>query len=107
MLVSFIFLPSALRPNSGPLHFRPPTTPMKKTGKCPKCGSTEIIADARVIDRGAGNQEQEFCVATFGKPEAIIFKDKHSSIVSAWVCQQCGYIEFYADSPAALKLPKA
>jgi hypothetical protein len=35
----------------------------------------------------------------------IIFKDKHSSILSAWVCAHCGYVEFYADSPAALKLP--
>jgi len=24
---------------------------MRTTGKCPKCGSTEIIADAKAIDR--------------------------------------------------------
>ena len=77
---------------------------MKRTNKCPKCGSTEIFGNAKAIDR-AHASEEEFTVATFGKPDALIFKEKHTSKVSAWVCGQCGYVELYADSPSDLKSP--
>jgi predicted nucleic-acid-binding Zn-ribbon protein len=80
---------------------------MKQTGKCPKCGSPDIIAEAMAIDRGHGNLEQEISVATFRKPDALIFKGKQETTMAAWVCGRCGYIEFYADSPSAIKLPKA
>jgi predicted nucleic-acid-binding Zn-ribbon protein len=79
---------------------------MKKTGKCPKCGSREVIADAKAIDRGDGNFQKEMLVATFGKPDALIFKEKQQTTVSAWVCAACGYVELYADAPETLKLPK-
>ena len=80
---------------------------MKQTNKCPKCGSTEILADAKAIDRGHSDLQREFSVATFGKPDALIFKEQHKSTISAWVCGQCGYLELYADSPSSLKLAKA
>jgi predicted nucleic-acid-binding Zn-ribbon protein len=79
---------------------------MKRSGKCPKCGSTEIVADAKAIDRGHGNAQLEMSVATFRKPEALLFKEKQVSTVSAWVCTECGYIEFYADSPQTIRLSK-
>jgi predicted nucleic-acid-binding Zn-ribbon protein len=80
---------------------------MKKTGKCPKCGATEIIADAKVIDRGHYDAEREMSVATFRKPLAFVFKEKQETTVSAWVCALCGFVEFYADNPTTLKVPKA
>ena len=80
---------------------------MKQTGKCPKCGSSDIVADAKAIDRGEGITQHEMSVATFRKPESLIFKKKQETTVSAWVCAACGYIEFYADSPSKIKLPKA
>lgn len=78
---------------------------MKRTSKCPKCGSTDIIADAKAVDRGDGNAQHDMSIATFRKPEAIIFKEKQQTTVSAWVCGECGYIEFYADAPKQIKLP--
>ena len=78
---------------------------MKLTGKCPKCGSTEVIGDAKAVDRGHGNAQHEMSVATFRKPEALLFKEKQETSVSAWVCAQCGYVEFYADSPETIKRP--
>ena len=62
---------------------------MKKTGTCPKCGCAEVIADAKAIDRGDANRQQELSVATFGKHDALIFKEKHQTTVSAWVCVGC------------------
>jgi len=80
---------------------------MKQTGKCPKCGSDDVVADAKVIDRGHANSQLEMSVATFRKPEALIFKEQQETTVSAWVCASCGYIELYADSPGKIKLPRA
>jgi predicted nucleic-acid-binding Zn-ribbon protein len=79
---------------------------MKNTQKCPKCGSTDLIADAKAIDR-AHTTEEELSVATFRKPEAILFKGKLSTTLSAWVCAGCGYVEFYADAPQSIKIATA
>jgi len=77
---------------------------MKSTGKCPKCGSVEIIGDAKAMDRDArGWHNERFTVPSFGNPSAFIFKDKRTTTISAWVCGQCGYVELYADSPSSLK----
>jgi predicted nucleic-acid-binding Zn-ribbon protein len=51
------------------------------------------------------NRDME--VATFRKPEALIFKEMQSSKVSAWVCSACGYIEYYADIPSKLRRPNS
>ncbi len=75
---------------------------MKKTGKCPKCGSAHVLADVRAIDRGDVNVEFELSVASYGQPDAHIFKQKRMSSVSAWMCADCGFIEFYADHPTKL-----
>jgi predicted nucleic-acid-binding Zn-ribbon protein len=80
---------------------------MKLNNKCPKCGSTDVIADAKAIDRGHSDFQREMSIATFTKPDALIFKEKKQTTVSAWVCTDCGFIEFYADSPTTIKLPKA
>lgn len=73
---------------------------MKRTNKCPKCGSNDIIADARAI----GHAETELAVAMFRKPEAVIFKGQIMTTVSAWVCAACGFVELYADSPHSIKV---
>ena len=79
---------------------------MKRTNKCPKCGSTDVIADAKAIDRSHSTNPKhtEFSVATFRKPDAIIFKGQQDTAVSAWVCAECAFVELYADSPKALKM---
>ncbi|WP_367874295.1 hypothetical protein [Luteolibacter sp. Populi] len=41
-------------------------------------------------------------VASYHNPQAILFKGKPQTTVSAWVC---GFIEYYADNPAILVLP--
>ena len=77
---------------------------MKKTGKCPKCGSTEVIVDAKVCDRGEGDSVGEMKIATFQKPNALIFKQKQETPVSAWVCVPCGFVELYADDSRRIKI---
>lgn len=77
---------------------------MKQTNQCPKCGSGDIIADAKAIDRAELNSETELSVATFRKPEALLFNGALRTTLSAWVCASCGYVEFYADSPQSIKV---
>ena len=78
---------------------------MKRTNRCPKCRSSDVIADAKAIDRGEGCMELELSVATFRKPDALLFKGQKISTLSAWVCAECGYVEFYADAPQRIKVP--
>ena len=77
---------------------------MKKSGKCPKCGGTKIIEDAKVVDRAHHHREEEMKVSTFSNPTALLFKGQHSTNVSAWVCGFCGFMELYADDPSTLLL---
>ena len=75
---------------------------MKRSNKCPKCGSADVISHATAVD---SNQPMgQFTVATFRKPDAILFKGRQASTISAWICADCGFVELYADSPKDLKL---
>ncbi len=76
---------------------------MKQTGICPKCASEDVIADAKVVDRGEYGHAFEMTLARAARPGAPAAKDERPTTVSAWVCAGCGYIEYYADNPAVLK----
>ena len=80
---------------------------MKRSNKCPKCGASDVIADAKAIDRSHHSNQTELTVATFRKPDAILFKGQRETTLSAWVCAECGFVEFYADSPKTLKITTA
>lgn len=71
-------------------------------GKCLKCQSEKIVANAKVLDRGDSNYSHDFQIAVDEKPDALIFKERNYSYVSANVCGACGFIEFYAEEPSAL-----
>ena len=77
---------------------------MKCTNKCPKCGSNDVIAGAKAIDY---SRNAALSVATFRKPDAVVFKGQMSTSLSAWVCAECGYLELYADDPKKLKVATA
>ena len=49
-------------------------TLMKQTGKCPKCGSVDILADVKAVDRAHGNLEKEMSLATYRWAGAFLFK---------------------------------
>ena len=63
--------------------------------------------DAKAIDRSYQSNQTELTVATFRKPDAVIFKGQQETTLSAWVCADCGFVEFYADSPKTLKIDTA
>lgn len=76
---------------------------MKHRDTCPKCSSSDIISNARMITR-VGGGESDLTIATYGKPEALLFKDQRVSTVSAWVCGSCGFTELYTDAPRDIRI---
>jgi predicted nucleic-acid-binding Zn-ribbon protein len=69
---------------------------MMETGKCAKCGTAEIVPDARLHDsRGVVAQ-------TDAHPGAMIFKETESCELYARVCSQCGFTELYVREPHKL-----
>ncbi len=76
---------------------------MKRSSTCPKCGGAEIIADAKVLDRNYQPYEDELTVAADRKPDALLFKGRRKSTLSAWICADSGFTEFYADEPGNLR----
>lgn len=72
------------------------------TDSCEKCGSNKIIPRAKVIDRGEYNAAGDLTISVDEKPDAFMFKQRVYASVTARVCGNCGFIEFYADEPEAL-----
>ena len=62
-----------------------------------------MIADAKVIDRGDYSAQHDLSVATYRKPQALLFKGQVTTTVSAWVCGTCGFVELYADNPGSIR----
>jgi predicted nucleic-acid-binding Zn-ribbon protein len=77
---------------------------MKRTNKCPKCGSSDVITNAKAIDRADNGA---LSVSTFRKPDALLLKGQLTTTLSAWVCADCGYLELYADDPKRIKVATA
>ena len=74
-----------------------------REGSCPKCGSSEVVRDVRIMDRGHGSADAgDLSAVVYGNPQAWIFKGKVRIELSACVCSGCGYTELYASNPAAL-----
>ena len=74
-----------------------------RTGTCSKCGSSEIVRDVRIMDRGHGSADSgNLSAVVYGNPEAWVFKGKVRVELSACVCGNCGFTELYAVDPAGM-----
>lgn len=71
---------------------------MIKPTCCQICESEKIITNARIVDQGHYSTGIYKAVA-YGKPNAVIFKDRIMADVTAYVCGECGHIEFRVDQP--------
>lgn len=80
---------------------------MKRSGICPKCDSQNIASDAKAVDYGHGNAAHDMRVRVFRNPDGFWSKGAQTSTVSAYICLECGFVEYYADDPQALMLPTA
>lgn len=69
--------------------------------QCPKCGSSKIIPEARVVDQGEYSNGH-LCVEICGAPDAVIFKDRLRGHLTAIICGECGHVELQVENPHAL-----
>ena len=70
--------------------------------KCSKCGSEKIIPSAPLLDTGQNASGQLQALVGFNKPQAWIMKGPIVATMKANICGECGFMEFYANDPAAL-----
>ena len=69
---------------------------------CLRCGSSSVIPDAHLIDRGEADNRKPAHVGIIRKPEAWIFKEEERVQTRAQVCGVCGYVELFVKDPEAL-----
>jgi len=74
---------------------------LKQANQCLKCGSKDAIKGHARSDRTDGGHP--VAVATYLDPAAMVFKNEKFTRMSAWICAECGFVEFFADSPKALR----
>jgi predicted nucleic-acid-binding Zn-ribbon protein len=68
-----------------------------KTGICPKCGSSEIMSNVKVLDAGHLNSQRPLH-AVVQEPQGGTMADGRSGHIQAYICSQCGFTELYTDN---------
>ena len=68
---------------------------------CSKCGSTELIPDACVMDRTEMGATR-LSATVMANPGAWLMKEPVTSPFRAVICGSCGFTEFYVQDPKAL-----
>lgn len=72
-----------------------------KKGRCPKCGSKEVMTDVEVRDDGRSAHHPLRVVVVEPEPAkhaAIWVQPQAEGNLHAWICAHCGYTEIYADN---------
>ena len=69
--------------------------------QCPKCGSSKIIPNTRILDQGQYS-DGSLKVFVDADPDALIFKDRHYSRLTADICGNCGHVELTVGNPSEL-----
>jgi predicted nucleic-acid-binding Zn-ribbon protein len=70
---------------------------------CPKCGSSTSIDGASITVPGRGDVRERGLTATvYKKPTALVFRGAVTRTLTARICGQCGYVEFFVEDPSGL-----
>lgn len=80
---------------------------MIKDGVCPECGSTDILPDLRIADRGHNNlASYNLSIAIFEQPATMLgvslWQSESMVPLRAWICAACGYTALFATEPNKL-----
>ncbi len=69
-----------------------------KNGKCPKCGSRQLMTDVEVRDDGRNSSHPLHVVVKEPEPPKhgrIWIQGQTVADLTAWICAKCGYTELY------------
>jgi ribosomal protein S27AE len=75
---------------------------LRESTACSKCNSSSIVPKVRIVDRAHYNLETDLTLVVYDNPDALMFKGGHSGQLSAWLCGECGYTEFYVENASYL-----
>lgn len=78
-----------------------PASTKRSMRLCPKCDSSKIIPNVRILDRSEYGDGQ-LRLAVDANPDALIFKDRLHGQLVADICGDCGYVELKVENPAEL-----
>ena len=73
-----------------------------KSGVCPKCSGNNILANVSFRDHVDTVRQVDAMVTVNTTPEAWILPSIVGSRIAAWICEACGYTEFYTENPGRL-----
>jgi len=72
-----------------------------KDGKCPNCGSRDVMANIEVRDDGRSGSHPLRVVIEEPEPSnhgRIWVQEQSTGDLRAWICAHCGYTELYANN---------
>ena len=69
--------------------------------RCPRCGSSHVIPEARIVDQGQ-HSDGNLKVVVYGNPAALVFKDRLYGRLVADICGACGHVELQVENPEEL-----
>ena len=72
-----------------------------KHGKCPKCGSKQIMTDVEVLDDGRDTSHPLRVFVREPEPPKhgrIWIQGTSKGELTAWICANCGYTELYSNN---------
>ncbi len=79
---------------------------MLSTKTCPKCKSTKVIKNARVVSRFPYLRYlyygYDLLVEISKRPNALVFQNRRDGHLVAFVCGNCAYTELYLDNAREL-----
>ncbi|MBN2580065.1 MAG: zinc ribbon domain-containing protein [Pirellulales bacterium] len=77
-----------------------PETPGHSTLPCPRCGSSQIIPQVRMVDYM--HPDGALCAVVYGNPDAQLFKKGLMGQLAAEICRECGHVELRVENPKEL-----
>ncbi len=72
-----------------------------RDGRCPKCGSRDVLSNVEVRDDGRSNSHPLRVVVEEAEPPrhgAIWIQAQSTGELHAWICASCGYTELYTNN---------
>ncbi len=75
---------------------------MKKTGKCPKCSSGDLVQIVRAVNSSRYSPQSINRLALKGTALAGAVLGLEPGALEAFFCRKCGYLELYVREPESV-----
>jgi len=79
---------------------------MKKTFRCPKCNHNHVLYVSIVPDKGGSEMTRPANISQVAVKAGLLGGTRMEEVgsLSAMVCRQCGFAEFYVADPSSIPI---